>query len=91
MITEEQAVDILQSMLPKDLTRKHREEKHDALMLAIKAIGENSFAGHIKGEWLWEEDVEGYRCDRCGYEPPYNCGEEVEDWTFCPCCGAKMT
>lgn len=89
MITKEQAVDILQSLLPKDLSRAHREQKHEALTMAIKALGENAFGGHISGEWIWSDNDEPY-CDRCGYVVPEGCMEDAEDWNYCPGCGAQM-
>lgn len=90
MITKEQAVDILQSLLPKDLKRTAREQKHEAITMAIKALRDTVFGGHLQGEWIYGSEDE-LHCDRCGYIVPEGMEEDAEYWDYCPSCGARMT
>ena len=52
-----------------------------------------------RGRWLYCEDttadcVDGYRCDQCGFFVPWDYKHKgidfIQDYNFCPHCGAKM-
>lgn len=71
----------------------------------FKSIGnEEDFSNAVmqrirpQGEWIYgEHDVaicDGYRCDRCGFFVPWDYEHKfidfINDYHFCPNCGAKM-
>ena len=50
-----------------------------------------------KGKWIYSEDehgTDGYHCDKCGFFAPWDYVHKfinyIEDYNFCPNCGAKM-
>lgn len=50
-----------------------------------------------KGKWIYGEDeygIDGYHCDKCGFFVPWNYLNMfinyIEDYKFCPNCGADM-
>ena len=50
-----------------------------------------------KGKWIYGEDeygIDGYHCDKCGFFVPWDYAHKfinyIEDYNFCPNCGAKM-
>ena len=52
-----------------------------------------------RGKWIYCEDstadcVDGYRCDQCGFFVPWDYQHKgidfIQDYNFCPHCGAKM-
>ena len=87
-MTKDTAVDILQSLLPKDLNREARLQKHIAITMAIRSLTDKG-EERVHGEWLTTE-LEGVYCDRCGYEVPRMVANFADEWNYCPCCGAKM-
>ena len=50
-----------------------------------------------QGKWVYGEDeygIDGYHCDKCGFFVPWDYAHKfinyIEDYNFCPHCGAKM-
>ena len=50
-----------------------------------------------KGKWIYGEDeygIDGYHCDKCGFFVPWDYAHTfinyIEDYNFCPYCGAEM-
>ena len=50
-----------------------------------------------KGKWIYGEDeygIDGYHCDKCGFFVPWDYTHKfinyIEDYNFCPNCGADM-
>ena len=49
------------------------------------------------GKWIYGENeygIDGYHCDKCGFFVPWDYVHKfinyIEDYKFCPNCGAKM-
>ena len=49
------------------------------------------------GRWIYGEDeygIDGYHCDKCGFFVPWDYTHKfinyIEDYNFCPSCGADM-
>lgn len=76
--------------------------KQIAVMLMAKDVNEIlekvPSADRPQGEWIYgEHDVamcDGYRCDRCGFFVPWDYEHKfidfINDYHFCPNCGADM-
>ena len=50
-----------------------------------------------RGKWIYGEDeygIDGYHCDKCGFFVPWDYAHKfinyIEDYNFCPGCGADM-
>lgn len=50
-----------------------------------------------RGKWIYSEDeygIDGYHCDECGFFVPWDYTHKfinyIEDYHFCPNCGADM-
>ena len=50
-----------------------------------------------QGKWIYGEDeygIDGYHCDKCGFFVPWDYAHNfinyIEDYNFCPNCGADM-
>lgn len=50
-----------------------------------------------RGKWIYGEDeygIDGYHCDKCGFFVPWDYAHKfinyIEDYKFCPGCGADM-
>lgn len=50
-----------------------------------------------RGRWIYGEDeygIDGYHCDKCGFFVPWDYTHKfinyIEDYNFCPSCGADM-
>jgi len=50
-----------------------------------------------RGRWIYGEDeygIDGYHCDKCGFFVPWDYAHKfinyIEDYKFCPNCGADM-
>ena len=50
-----------------------------------------------RGEWVYAEDeygIDGYHCNQCGFFVPWDYTHKfinyIEDYHFCPNCGADM-
>ena len=50
-----------------------------------------------RGKWVYAEDeygIDGYHCNQCGFFVPWDYAHKfinyIEDYNFCPNCGAKM-
>ena len=51
----------------------------------------------MRGKWIYGEDeygIDGYHCDKCGFfvlwDYAHNFINYIEDYNFCPNCGAEM-
>ena len=50
-----------------------------------------------RGKWVYAEDeygIDGYHCNQCGFFVPWDYAHKfinyIEDYNFCPHCGADM-
>ena len=50
-----------------------------------------------RGKWVYAEDeygIDGYHCNQCGFFVPWDYAHKfinyIEDYHFCPNCGADM-
>lgn len=58
----------------------------DKLRNAIKYISPADVAPVVHARWEYEEDGYDIRCSACGSRVP----AWLEDWGYCPSCGARM-
>lgn len=82
-LTLESAVDYLHSI--------GWMQEHDRIMSA------SAQPEREKGNWVYGEDeygIDGYHCDKCGFFVPWEYAHNfinyIEDYNFCPSCGADM-
>jgi len=97
-ISREQAIDALREM------QTYKLFAGDDMLLIDQAGAQTELmllppAEPKRGRWIYCEDstadcVDGYRCDQCGFFVPWDYKHKgidfIQDYNFCPNCGAKM-
>ena len=68
----------------------------DSVFDRIKALP-SAQPERMRGKWIYGEDeygIDGYHCDKCGFFVPWDYAHKfinyIEDYHFCPNCGADM-
>lgn len=69
----------------------------DLLMEAYEQGWKDAQPERKKGNWVYGEDeygIDGYRCGKCGFfvlwDYAHNFINYIEDYNYCPNCGARM-
>ena len=94
LISRQAAIDALD----KRFDKIPMEQTTEILKLRKDLRGLPSIQSEQKrGRWIYGEDeygIDGYHCDKCGFFVPWDYTHKfinyIEDYNFCPSCGADM-
>ena len=90
-ISREQAIDAVRMVIG--------DNRSISVCDAIKQLQPIQPIQPKRGRWIYCEDsmansVDGYRCDQCGFFVPWDYKHKgidfIQDYSFCPSCGADM-
>lgn len=75
---------------------EHSKEAYTEVKTMLKALPPAQ-PERKRGKWIYGEDeygIDGYHCDKCGFFVPWDYAHKfinyIEDYKFCPNCGADM-